>query len=126
MRKQDLERFRKVLSDRLVALHNQALGKVRDGVARETFDQNEPRDEGDEATRTLEHDTELRMGERGTDQANVIEGALRRITDGSYGVCVDCGQDIELQRLRAVPWATRCIADQEAFEFEARDLSPSL
>ncbi len=126
MRKQDLERFRRILGERLVALFRQAMGKVREGVAREHFDQSEPRDEGDRASRDLDHDTALRMGERETALAVQIEGALQRIEDGSFGTCVDCGREIELERLRAVPWAVRCIADQEAIEFEGRDVTPSL
>jgi DnaK suppressor protein len=126
MRKQDQERFRKILGARLVALYRQAMGKLRDGTKRETFEQNEPRDEGDDAVRSLDYDTSMRMGERETALAVQIEAALQRIDDGSYGVCIECDQPIEMERLRAVPWAVRCIADQEAFEFEARDITPSL
>ena len=38
-----------------------------------------------------------------------IEAALQRIDDGSYGVCVDCGDDIAMARLEAMPTAVRCI-----------------
>ena len=39
--------------------------------------------------------------------------ALRRIDDGSYGQCIDCGRRIEPARLEAVPWTPYCLADQE-------------
>ena len=38
-----------------------------------------------------------------------IEAALQRIDDGAYGVCVDCGDDIAMARLEAMPTAIRCI-----------------
>ena len=42
-----------------------------------------------------------------------VRAALDRIADGSYGVCLHCEDDISQKRLKAVPWATLCIACQE-------------
>jgi DnaK suppressor protein len=39
-----------------------------------------------------------------------IERALKRIAEGTYGVCVQCGADIDPKRLMALPIATRCIS----------------
>ena len=44
-----------------------------------------------------------------------VDAARRRLAEGVYGVCVDCGSDIGLQRLRAEP-AARCIECQERHE----------
>jgi len=41
---------------------------------------------------------------------------LRRVTDGSFGVCIDCESAIGPKRLVAVPWAARCIKCQEDFD----------
>ena len=48
-----------------------------------------------------------------------IDGELReiiaaeaRVADGSYGTCEVCAQPIPDERLRAIPWARRCIVDQ--------------
>ncbi|WP_371361748.1 RNA polymerase-binding transcription factor DksA [Sporomusa rhizae] len=41
-----------------------------------------------------------------------IETALDKIHTGSYGICDDCGEPIGIERLEAVPWATRCIECQ--------------
>ena len=38
-----------------------------------------------------------------------IEAALHRITDNAYGTCVDCGDEIAMARLEAMPTAIRCI-----------------
>jgi RNA polymerase-binding transcription factor len=45
-----------------------------------------------------------------------VEEALRRIDEGNYGHCANCGQPISLQRLEAVPWARFCINCQELAE----------
>jgi DnaK suppressor protein len=42
-----------------------------------------------------------------------VQDALRRIEDGSYGKCAQCGRPIEPARLEAVPWALYCLQDQE-------------
>jgi DnaK suppressor protein len=39
-----------------------------------------------------------------------IQGALKRIAEGTYGVCAQCGADINPQRLKVLPIATRCIS----------------
>jgi RNA polymerase-binding protein DksA len=45
-----------------------------------------------------------------------IEAALARIGDGSYGVCTDCGEEINRARLKAYPAAERCLPCQEKSE----------
>ena len=45
-----------------------------------------------------------------------LEAARRRIADGAYGVCLDCGDDILLERLRAQPGAARCARCQTQHE----------
>jgi DnaK suppressor protein len=45
-----------------------------------------------------------------------IENALRRMEEGSYGRCANCGQNIHILRLEAVPWARFCIDCQELAE----------
>jgi DnaK suppressor protein len=50
-----------------------------------------------------------------------VEAALKRIEDGTYGRCVDCGKFIPEKRLEAIPWASRCVEDQA--KLEQRNLS---
>ena len=40
---------------------------------------------------------------------SAIEDALKRIEEGTFGVCVNCGKAIGEERLAALPWATTCI-----------------
>jgi len=39
-----------------------------------------------------------------------IQEALKRISTGTYGICAQCGEDIDPKRLKALPTATRCIS----------------
>jgi DnaK suppressor protein len=50
-----------------------------------------------------------------------VEDALKRIEQGTYGKCVVCGQPILEKRLEAIPWASRCLKDEE--QLEQRNLS---
>lgn len=45
-----------------------------------------------------------------------INMALSRMDAGSYGTCIDCGEDIDAERLKSVPWALRCLACEVAAE----------
>ena len=45
-----------------------------------------------------------------------IEDALRRIDQGTYGICEACGKPIDPERLEAKPWARYCILDQARVE----------
>jgi len=42
-----------------------------------------------------------------------IEEALRKLDIGEYGACLNCEEEIGAKRLRAVPWAQRCLRCQE-------------
>jgi DnaK suppressor protein len=62
------------------------------------------------------------------EQADVV-AALARITDGTYGKCFDCEDDIGVKRLEAYPTAKRCIRCQTHYETQhrgGRDSTPSL
>ncbi|RLA43974.1 MAG: TraR/DksA family transcriptional regulator [Gammaproteobacteria bacterium] len=49
------------------------------------------------------------IGNETVQSIRVIQSALERIESGIYGVCDNCGEDIGLARLEAVPEATRCV-----------------
>jgi len=48
------------------------------------------------------------LGNSGLAELRQIEAALGRVEDGSYGICVACGEDISTERLDVVPHAPRC------------------
>jgi len=74
------------------------------------------RDEGDRANASQAKEmTWLRTSqERGL--LELVDGALSRIRDGSFGECLHCGQEIGAKRLAAIPWTRYCITCQELLE----------
>ena len=65
-------------------------------------------------------DLELALDAHDTAEIALINAALLRLEDGSYGECVDCGAHIAEARLRAAPEASRCIHCQEKLEKQQR------
>ena len=67
---------------------------------------------------TDNYDREFSLGLAGNERKTLfeIDSALRRIDDGSFGVCESCGCLITKKRLKAVPHARTCIKCQEAKE----------
>ncbi len=59
---------------------------------------------------------DLAQGLRDAGELQAIDSALRRLRDGSFGRCADCGDAIDPERLRAEPAALRCAACQRRHE----------
>jgi DnaK suppressor protein len=74
------------------------------------------RDTEDDSFSNLIVDLNYSEVERDAEELRRIQSALRRLNDATYGVCVDCGKDISLPRLKAEPTAVRCIECQEIYE----------
>ena len=53
-----------------------------------------------------------------------IDAALGRMDEGRYGVCIDCGEEIPVERLRALPFTLRCQDDEEERERAIRGNTP--
>jgi RNA polymerase-binding protein DksA len=61
------------------------------------------------ATATLGREIDYTLGENSEEVLSQIDGALRRIDEGTYGTCATCGGEIVPERLEAYPWASLCI-----------------
>ena len=78
----------------------------------------------DEVQLAGERELAIRNLDREANLLRQVRDALRRISDGSYGVCLHCEEEIKPKRLDAVPWTKYCIRCQEAAdrqEFEGGD-----
>ena len=74
----------------------------------------------DQASSYTEKNVEMRAINRQIKLISKIEGALKKIQDGTYGFCEETGDPIGLKRLMARPVATLCIAAQEKHEKEEK------
>ena len=83
-------------------------------------------DEGDQSVADLLADINTTIIDKQLGAVREIEDALARIRIGVYGVCVDCGETIVVDRLRAQPSAARCLSCQAALERSRMRREPSL
>ena len=107
--------LKQMLEDRRRELMNAVQGKIRDVRAdgskdREVFDQ------GESSEVDIQEDSEFALIQMKSETLNKIDEALRRLDEGSYGNCFECGEEIAQARLRALPFAVRCIDCEEARE----------
>jgi DnaK suppressor protein len=77
-------------------------------------------DPNDRATQESEFSLELRTRDRERKLIRKIDEALKRIEDGSYGYCLETGEEIGIKRLEARPVATLCVEAQERRERRER------
>ncbi|WP_413576053.1 TraR/DksA family transcriptional regulator [Bdellovibrio sp. HCB290] len=101
---------------RLLQSKQDILNRVKE--ARSNLDQNEEKggDEGDQTVRVLAEQEFLSMHERLRSQLMEIESALARIENGSFGYCEETDEEIEPDRLRAIPWTRLSIEGAEIRE----------
>jgi DnaK suppressor protein len=116
MSKQQLEHFRLILNswkrDLMVEV-DRTVTHMKDEAA------NFP-DPNDRATQEEEFSLELRTRDRERKLIRKIDDALKRIEDGSYGYCLETGEEIGIKRLEARPVATLSIEAQERRERRER------
>lgn len=114
--KLDLKKFRKMLLAERERLESQRRINIEDEANRldELSDyDNHP---ADTASDTYERTKDFALDENFKELIDQIDEALRKIEDGSYGICDRCRIPINVERLRAIPYATFCIQCQEALE----------
>ena len=116
MSKEQLEHFRSILNswkrDLMVEV-DRTVSHMKDEAA------NFP-DPNDRATQEEEFSLELRTRDRERKLIRKIDEALHRIEDGSYGYCLETGEEIGIKRLEARPVATLSIEAQERRERRER------
>ena len=63
----------------------------------------------DQAVSANENDMRKNLLVEAEHNLGLVNSALARIDNDSYGICMDCGEEIEEGRLDAVPYATQCM-----------------
>ncbi|NLD70227.1 MAG: TraR/DksA family transcriptional regulator [Limnobacter sp.] len=79
-------------------------------------------DAGDLAQAVASSEIDLSEASRDIEEWRNLRAAIRRVDEGNYGICVDCGVEIPFQRLKVQPVALRCIDCQERTERAAEAL----
>ena len=105
MKQSDLDYFRNMLNQRIAELRQEA-GKTVENMDE---DENFP-DPTDRASMESNRNSILRIRDRERKLIFKIEEALQRLDNGEYGICEQCGEEINERRLDALPTATTCTA----------------
>jgi DnaK suppressor protein len=106
MTKAELSKFKKILEARQEELEQ--IVRKRDAITIE-----KSADALDEVQHAAERELAIRNLDRESQLLRNVRGALRRIDEGSFGICVHCEEEISPKRLAAVPWTALCIQCQE-------------
>jgi len=104
-----LERLENMLTD-LMRLISEQRGGQRSRA--EVASENLPGPGDAHAQSITQRDLDFCLGERETARLHEVEAALKRLHDGTYGICTDCGTTIMEARLDAMPETALCMACQ--------------
>ena len=77
-------------------------------------------DDGEVSDVDVQQDLELALVQMKLETLRQIDAALDRLDAGRYGRCAECGEEIAASRLKALPFAVRCLDCQEARESDER------
>ncbi len=115
----DPERYRelkRILEERRREILSEVHEKIRDVRAEGATPAHTVLDAAESSEVDIQDDIEFALIQMKSETLNKIDEALRRLEEGAYGYCFECGAEISEQRLRALPFAVRCRSCEEARE----------
>jgi DnaK suppressor protein len=113
------DELKKMLEDRRRELLNSVHEKIRDARAEGNKDR-DVLDQGESSEVDIQEDIEFALIQMKSETLTKVDAALRRLDEGTYGDCFECGDEIAEARLRALPFAVRCKDCEEARETAER------
>lgn len=108
--------------ENLKASLERQLRELQSDLSRELASASAPAlaDINDQATLESERSFELRIKDRERKLVSKVQEALKKIADGTYGICESCGEPIGVKRLQARPVTSLCISCKSEMEAEER------
>ena len=110
MKKAELGQHKKALLAKKGDLEQSIGGK---GILIGESDTDGHGDFADRSAAANEEEISIQLKQTDAKLLRAIENALQRVEAGTYGVCVDCDEEISQARLKAVPWTKVCISCKE-------------
>ena len=111
------EELKSILEDRRREIVNQVQERMRDVRAEGAGATVQGvLDAAESSEADIQDEIEFALIQMKAETLNKIDEALRRLEEGSYGYCFECGEEISERRLRALPFAVRCKNCEEARE----------
>jgi DnaK suppressor protein len=117
-RNEKIDKFEAVRR-KLIAMQQDIIKGVKSEVVqilKEEDKYNGVSDDGDFADVAFRDAMQASIFNRHRSQLREIEEALRKISEGTYGICDDCEEEIPVGRLNVMPFALRCVDCQEKHE----------
>ena len=97
--------LRRMLDERRRDLQSDLQSRIRDERGHRSTD---GRDDLEHTEADVQGDLTFALLRMRADTMTRIDEAIKRIDDGQYGACFDCGGQVSARRLRAMPFAVRC------------------
>ena len=117
LNREELSEYRNRLRRRHAELRQEIRGELLQADSDRYVDlANQVHDPGDESVADLLSDLDLAGIDQDVNELRDVEDALERIATGGYGICIDCGTEIDRDRLAAQVTARRCHDCQAAYE----------
>ncbi len=113
MDKKKLDGFKKRLETRQQELRRMVTRTQQDGRA---ADEDVAQDIADKAANSYTKEFLFHQSNNDRQLLQMVEGALARVREGSFGECISCGKEINAKRLEPWPWPRHCIECQEKLE----------
>ncbi len=113
MEKKKIEVFKKRLEDRQREIRHTMNRAAQDG---RDADLESAQDIADRAANSYNKEFLFSQSNNERQLLQMVDGALDRIREGTFGECISCGAEINAKRLEAVPWTRHCIECQEKLE----------
>jgi DnaK suppressor protein len=113
MDKKKLESFKKRLETRQQELRRTVSRTEQDG---RTVDEGSAQDVADKAANSYTKEFLFHQSNNDRQLLAMVDSALLRMREGTFGECVACNEEIGAKRLDAVPWTRNCITCQEKLE----------
>lgn len=110
------ERLRSILLAEKQRLWNELRNELFRNQERLNSQFDVPRDIGDMSMLDVLSDTGIAIADIMRERLTRMEVAEKKLVDGTAGICEDCGEEIDEDRLRVLPYAIRCVSCQEKLE----------
>jgi DnaK suppressor protein len=117
MARERYEELRLILDERRREILSEVQEKMRDVRHEGAFGETQGvLDSAESSEADIQDDIEFALIQMKSETLHKIEEALARLTEGTFGYCFECGDEISERRLRALPFAVRCKDCEEARE----------
>lgn len=110
------DELKDILESRRRELLAEVRSKMRDVRAENSDEAQGVLDAAETSEADIQDDIEFALIQMKTETLKKIEDALKRLEEGTYGNCFECGDEVSERRLRALPFAVRCKDCEEARE----------